>query len=933
MKLTDFVTYTRAEFHPGPNLNMIIGPNGTGKSTLVCAICLGLGWQTSHLGRAKDIGEFVKHGAKRAEIEIELAAHPGEENPIIRTRITKEGNKADFSISGRKSNKKGVLELAHSFSIQVDNLCQFLPQDRVVEFAALSPVDLLTQTQRAAAPEYMSEWHDKLKELRKQQKTQQSEQQGLIEILKTLEERHRLQEADVARLREREVLKDRIKAMEKLRPFPAYQVATDKFKEAKARKRDAANELKELERRVEPNLRAATKKQEYVERTEKVVSHRSRLVERGGDAVKEVERKIKAVDEKLQGCVDEIEAEKNTVKATRQNIPRLNQDIARIERALQSPPEEFDAAEMNAQMREKTRLAREVEEKIRELQGRGESLATQIKQRHQIIEERNKEKEGLRSQAGQQASKLKRASNDAARVWDWIQRNKTAFQSDVYGPPIVECTLKSPRHAAAVESMIPDGDKMSFTLTSQADMKMLLDKISEMRLRDVNLRLSNQPLAAFQKPNVSQEQLRQYGLDGWLIDLLDGPDPVLAMLCDNRNIHQMGYAPREINEAQFNALKGSPIGSWVTPSQSYQITRRREYGDSAVSTRVQALKQPRFFTDVPVDRQLEQDIDRVIRETEGEIEELGNERKSIMEEGRTLTEERKQHHLERKEIEDEKNKQQRALSEFNGLSVKLESQKAKLEKAMEGIAGYRARVRVVVDKADKLQLEKGQLALDYATAVDAFRNLHMQLLEVQIMRIEANSDLEQVKAQHAEESRLVTERRKEVEALQVIQDKAREEGQALAQKCLDLGASFTELEREIYDEYDGEKEAGEKWTVESLETEIQSHQARLEMTHGGGNENTINEFERRQRDIEQRRSRVHDLGAALDKMGDEITEIRNRWEPELDELVGKISEAFKENFDKINCAGEVAVHKDEEFEQWAIQIRVKFRYGFHEWSG
>lgn len=44
IKLTDFVTYTSAEFFPGPRLNMVIGPNGTGKSTLVCAICLGLGW-------------------------------------------------------------------------------------------------------------------------------------------------------------------------------------------------------------------------------------------------------------------------------------------------------------------------------------------------------------------------------------------------------------------------------------------------------------------------------------------------------------------------------------------------------------------------------------------------------------------------------------------------------------------------------------------------------------------------------------------------------------------------------------------------------------------------------------------------------------------------------------------------------------------------
>lgn len=44
IKVTNFVTYNNAEFYPGPKLNMVIGPNGTGKSTLVCAICLGLGW-------------------------------------------------------------------------------------------------------------------------------------------------------------------------------------------------------------------------------------------------------------------------------------------------------------------------------------------------------------------------------------------------------------------------------------------------------------------------------------------------------------------------------------------------------------------------------------------------------------------------------------------------------------------------------------------------------------------------------------------------------------------------------------------------------------------------------------------------------------------------------------------------------------------------
>ena len=47
VKLENFVTYAAVEFFPGPSLNMVIGPNGTGKSTLVCAICIGLGWSTS----------------------------------------------------------------------------------------------------------------------------------------------------------------------------------------------------------------------------------------------------------------------------------------------------------------------------------------------------------------------------------------------------------------------------------------------------------------------------------------------------------------------------------------------------------------------------------------------------------------------------------------------------------------------------------------------------------------------------------------------------------------------------------------------------------------------------------------------------------------------------------------------------------------------
>ena len=67
-----FRTYDSVEFKVGPYLNVIIGPNGTGKSTIVCAICIGLGGKLSLLGRAQQVADFIKYGCNKGKIELEL---------------------------------------------------------------------------------------------------------------------------------------------------------------------------------------------------------------------------------------------------------------------------------------------------------------------------------------------------------------------------------------------------------------------------------------------------------------------------------------------------------------------------------------------------------------------------------------------------------------------------------------------------------------------------------------------------------------------------------------------------------------------------------------------------------------------------------------------------------------------------------------------
>lgn len=99
IKLLNFVTYTSTEFKPGPSLNMIIGPNGSGKSSIVCAICLGLGWSPKHLGRSETVGDFVKHGNQEATIEIELQGQEGERNPIIKRKIMRDNNGTSYTLN------------------------------------------------------------------------------------------------------------------------------------------------------------------------------------------------------------------------------------------------------------------------------------------------------------------------------------------------------------------------------------------------------------------------------------------------------------------------------------------------------------------------------------------------------------------------------------------------------------------------------------------------------------------------------------------------------------------------------------------------------------------------------------------------------------------------------------------------------------------
>jgi len=347
VKLIDFVTYARAEFFPGPNLNMVIGPNGTGKSSLVCAICLGLGWGPIHLGRAGQIGEFVKHNQEHAIIEIELQGVKGGENHVVKVKITKDGNGREWWLNGKRCPLKEVQLLCKSLSIQIDNLCQFLPQEKVSEFAALSPVELLLQTQRAAAPPAMLAWHENLKSFRKEQKILEGQGTEDKEALARVESKMASLQAQKEQLEEINSIKDNVVMLKQTLPFIEYRELQKKGRETKERKTIAHQRLQRLKDESQPSLEAVNRKTEYREILGAVINSRQKVLQHAEQDAQTAITEVEQLDTEIKEFDQEVEAEKNSGKQRAQDVVRSRTRLREFEAQLRENVPDFNGQEWN----------------------------------------------------------------------------------------------------------------------------------------------------------------------------------------------------------------------------------------------------------------------------------------------------------------------------------------------------------------------------------------------------------------------------------------------------------------------------------------------------------------------------------------------------------------------------------------------------------
>jgi structural maintenance of chromosomes protein 5 len=953
VKLVNFVTYSNVEFFPGPSLNMVIGPNGTGKSTLVCAICLGLGWGSQYLGRAKDLGDFVKHGASEAQIEIELKRPlpgnkegiPHRKNHVFHLTIKKDGNKSSFKHNGSPSTHMAVRTLARKFNIQIDNLCQFLPQDKVVEFAQMKPHDVLLSTQQAAGSEAMAHRYEALQTLRAQQKELMGGQRTDRNELENLKKRQESQHTEVQRMREREQHKERRSLLQKLKPVVDYFVAKAERASATDRHEKLAQEVQALKQADGPALRKVNQKKQYMARAESLKKERQtaqgtalKLCEKAGADVAEIDRDID--DIKI-----EIASNKAQVPPKQQELIAASRKINILKNKHAQRPPPFDASPMTEEITDRTKEINDHKNELRELQDSQNGLQSQVERRERNIREKEQQIKSLDTAAGQQQSFLASLSKDTAAAWEWIQSNSELFDKPVHGPPAVVCKVEDPSMAASVENLLQDGDYRILTAQTQRDYRLLQTKlIEEKGLHDVSLRLRIEESArAYEKP-YTQAELRELGFESYAIDFLTGPPAVLATLCQEKSLHLCAIARDPLSTEQHSRLMDSKLGSYIAGNQLQKFVRRKDLGSHATMSQSSYLRPAKIWNKKPVDHSRKAALQRELAESKGELDEAQREFAQCGSKMKIIQEKVAKLQQEVDEIRKEKSEKQKVEAEWNGLPVKIKAAETQVETIKEWIAGARDRRTDCNRRLDEASLLSAMAVKKYADAVHVLKESMADVIKADVILLEAQSDFGTLSSQNeAIKRRLEEAQNAEAEALAALNTLGKQCRQMMpaakalgdeAQKLSEGGhPAMLDLVKQI---------GGDKWGQNEWEAEIETVTAQLALTEGG-NADAIRQYEERAHQITALEERVAGFDKEVDERRRGIQQVRSEYEPELDKIVDRISRAFGDSFARIGCAGQVEVYKanstaaedctDEnggednglDFANWAIHISVKFR--------
>lgn len=901
MELRNFMTYDYLHCKPGSRLNLVIGPNGSGKSSIVCAIALGLGGEPQLLGRATSIGAYVKRGEESGYIKISLRGSTKDKCLVIIRKIDTH-NKSEWTFNGKTVPKKEVIEIIQQFNIQVNNLTQFLPQDRVCEFAKLTPVQLLEETEKAVGDPQLPIHHRALVEKSRELKTIEVAVQRNGETLNQLKSLNAELEKDVERVRQREELLAKVEYMKKKLPWLQYDMKKAEYMHVKKQEMEAKKKLDECAKTLKDM-------QEPVEKQKHEKAKLDTKCKKVNNLIKDnAKRRMELIDKEnlwgaqVRGKYNEMEDLRKQEESRQQRILKAKEDLASAERELQNLPiceppqdllEKLGAQIMDLEVSANQKRMQKVEK---------ENFIKQKKIALSQCLDRLKDMENTNNKLLQA---LRRSGAEKIfEAYQWLQQHRQELNKEVYGPVLLEVTISNRVHADYLEGHVPYFIWKSFITQDPGDRDFLAKSLKSFDVPILNYVGEHRD----KEPFHISEEMHNLGIYSRLDQIFDAPDAVKEVLVQQYGLERSYIGSKETDQRADEVNKLGIFDFW-TPENHYRWSVSRYGGHVSASVEpVQRCQLLLCSSDVGEIESLKSRR----KELEESISALEDSLKLLIREQRHLEDEGAKLHRQREEIIKSVQLEKRKRREMEN---RVDQKKRRLE-SMEKEDDLDTVMAKLTDEIRKLNNQRLQCAMNIKSLFIEAVSYKWNFAEKHLTSIELDAKIGEMEGNLKQHEKFAREAAVNYEYCKKATEDLRQQLSAAKRHAESIAVISPELEQAFLEM---------PTTIEELEAAIQDNLSQANSILFL-NQNVLEEYEHRQKKIEAITNKLETDTEALKRCLSEIDGLKESWLLKLRNLVARINETFGRNFQEMAVAGEVSLDEhDKDFDQFGILIKVKFR--------
>ncbi|KAH8322040.1 hypothetical protein KR059_000920 [Drosophila kikkawai] len=906
----DFVSYSEITFYPKHYLNVLTGPNGTGKSTIVSAIILGLGGEPQLLDRSSSVSDYIQSNKNSAKIIIRVYGRVANSTETFGRIINSNGSSV-FSVNNKDTTKKNFLSAVSAYNIQVNNLCQFLPQDRVQDFSKMNPQELLLNTMSSVCDSELTDNFSLLKQMRAKQTIVHTDREKEKNDLAKKQKRLEQLQATVAQYKEREEVKQKLEVFSAKKLWIEVQAGEEKAAQIKTNVKKAKTHSDKMKEQY--NLQ--TQAQEQIQK--KKIAFREACLEK-------TRLLDKAVSEK-NGIISQLDALKQKIRENQclleQNIQKSLRNATEAERVQQLVDNKNE--ELEDFNRNKSHIVSELEKVKQSVSSARAKAMDEYNKRKRLEQQLNDEKipeitaykhkiDRLQNVKLQKIEELRVKNPNLVKAMSWVSQNKERYKLNVYDPMILELTMQNTDDAKYLENVVKQRDLFAFACEDKDDMSDLINELCVKQKLGVNIIYCPPADRCLYTPSIPKSELRPMGFHAYLVDLVTGPMPLINKLCASYSIHNIPIG----TDAVGNHTSSIPkvIRVYFGGNKRFVVTASRYRADSILTESIIRGKNQLIAVD-------SQQLAQVQKQYSAAMRESNNIRNAI---NTTDNEFARFQALARDEQEKEKKLKQK-ISHFDNLKSEVENLQRKLD-SLQTTAALDALKTIFFNG----------LKVDRSKIIEAETKLIKRVEALKILDIEKK--LTQTKAsiynaQHESESDAL----KELELLSKTATRDFEQLlQTLEVQMNDIGRRKSEIQRLCNGElpsssrfpFKKEFKGIESMDLQQMREAIHDFQARLECMKSINSE-TLDSYQELQNEVKTMEDNIQRSVDEAKTIESEMSQLYDRWEPKLTSLVETISTKFSEFMESIEYVGEVVLSMSDkyDFDSYGIQIMVQFRRG------